>query len=208
MIFRGQSARVAQGLVAVTVLASGCSNGDTSGAAPSPVAPTAGSASPTTGATGTRTGGSTVTTSADPWRAVPAAARQHTNAGAQAFAEFYLSQLNRSWRQADPSLLQSFGSASCKTCDNFVATASAMSQRRQRLDGDLSQVVASGWLPTSKPNLVVVDVSAVQLASRVVQESGRAVQTYSRQPIELQFRVAWTPPGRWSVASIKQVVAR
>lgn len=200
-------ARVAVALIGVAVLG-GCSGEGTSGAAPSPVTPTAGSTSPSTVVTGTGAGGSTGSASVDPWRAVPVAARRHTYAGAQAFAEFYLTQLNRSWRQADPTLLQPFGTASCKSCTNYVAVASAMSQRRQRLDGDLSQVVASAWLPNSTANLVVVDVSAVQLASRVVDQTGQPVRTYRREPTELQFRVAWAPPGRWGIASVTQVVAQ
>lgn len=208
MIFRGQGVRVALGLVAVTVLASSCSGGARTGAAPSPVAPTAGPTSPTTGATGTGTGrgGSTATAPDEPWRAVPAAARPHTNAAAQAFAEFYLEQLNRSWRQADPSLLQPFATASCKTCTNFIATASSMRSNKQRYASDAAQVLSSAWLPNSLPDDVRVSVVTMSRAVTIVDVNGRVVERVPEDRGAFLFRLIWQRGG-WVVASIQREVA-
>lgn len=205
MIFRGQMARVTVALIGVAVLG-GCSGEGTSGAAPSPVTPTPGSASPSTVVTGRGAGGSTGSASVDPWRAVPVAARRHTYAGAQAFAEFYLTQLNRSWRQADPTLLQPFGTASCKTCSNFIETATAMRSSRQRYAADATQVLSSAWLPNSQPNDVRVSVVTMARAVTILDLDGRVVERVPADRGAFLFRLVWQRAG-WVVTSIQREVA-
>lgn len=65
---------------------------------------------------------------------VPAAARAHTNQGAQAFAEFYLAQLNKAWSLPDPEAIRPYATASCKTCAAYVKTAESLRDAGEKYD--------------------------------------------------------------------------
>mgnify|MGYP003428985573 CR=1 FL=1 len=47
---------------------------------------------------------------------VPSAARQHNAAGAKEFAKYFVSAFNRSWTDADPSVLDGLCEATSKAC--------------------------------------------------------------------------------------------
>lgn len=64
-------------------------------------------------------------------RAVPVAATKKTSAGAEAFARYYIDQVNQSWMVPDPSLLDGLATATCTTCVNFRDTATSVLRERQ-----------------------------------------------------------------------------
>ncbi|MGN6611970.1 MAG: hypothetical protein ACTHLJ_09350, partial [Angustibacter sp.] len=99
MITRGHLRRFVVGVSAVVAVAA-CQGSDDAAPSPSVVRPTEVSASgtPTTSPSGSATGGDEAAARAR----VPKAARAHTFAGAQAFAEFYVEQINKAWTTPDP----------------------------------------------------------------------------------------------------------
>lgn len=199
MITRGYLCRFAGAALAVVALAGCQSSDDAASSPPSPVRPTQVSTSPTPTASSTAP-----TASADAWARVPQAARAHTFAGAQAFAEFYLGELNRAWISADPQVIQRFASKDCATCGGLVATAEGMRRRSERYDGDAVRVVATTYMPESTLAKPIVRVVNVQQARAVVNAAGAVVRRVPRRPNEAQFELSWHQD-RWLVDAIKDV---
>ncbi|WP_426564299.1 DUF6318 family protein [Angustibacter sp. McL0619] len=201
MIIRGWAAAAAV-VLGVTLLA-GCSDDDPQGGASQLHTPTTGpSTSPAS------TASPTTTTSVEAaYARVPTAARAHTYAGAQAFAEFYVAQINRAWTTPDPEALRSYGTSTCLSCDNYVRTAASMKSDGERYDGDAVKLTAAAWLPESRPNLAIVSVLATAIPAPIVNSLGSTVGHGESGPNESEFQLAWSS-GRWHVTSIKLVVVK
>ena len=123
----------AAGLAAVAALLLGaCSSADPtpppSTRSSASVATTSGGTSPTSSATSTTPPASATTTAAgDP--DVPAAARANTAAGAEAFTAYFFAQVNLSYANAKPELMDSLVEPSCKTCAGFRETVVDLSKK-------------------------------------------------------------------------------
>jgi hypothetical protein len=202
MITRGYLCRFAGAALAVVALAGCQSSDDAASTPPSPVRPTQVSTSPTPTASSTAP-----TASADAWARVPQAARAHTFAGAQAFAEFYVGQINKAWTVPDPELLRPYGLPSCKSCAAYVDTAESLANTGRRYDGDPGKIRASAWQPDSRGADVQVRVVAEQCPRHIVDNRGRVTERTTQRQFELAFDVKWNR-GTWRVGEIKQVVVR
>lgn len=108
--------------LATALLLSGC-GGSVPPAGPATVPLVAQSDSPTVATEGTATTSAT-TTPEDPVPArIPKAARPNTQAGAEAFAKFFMEQVAQMWIEADPSVIDGLFGTSCASCLNFVEGA-------------------------------------------------------------------------------------
>jgi hypothetical protein len=133
----------AAGLGAV-LIAAGCTAG-----APTPNASTAVPSTESSSATPTVSPSVTTTTTkptptVDPVIAkIPAAARPETMAGAEAFARFYVGQVNEAYTQGDPSPLQGLSTSACKTCAVFIETATGFREEGLRHDAPSLHVTSA-----------------------------------------------------------------
>lgn len=204
MITRGHLWRFVLGGSAVVALAA-CQSSDRAGAPSPTVRPTEVTAS--TSPTASPSATPTATDEATAWARVPAPARAHTYAGAQAFAEFYVGQINKAWTTPDPELLRPYGLPSCKSCRAYADTAASLAKSGRRYDRDPGRVLSSAWQPGSGSDHVEVRVVAEQAESRVVDGRGRVTDKKVRRSFELAFTLAW---GRssWGVQEIKQVMVK
>ncbi|MGN6299497.1 MAG: DUF6318 family protein [Angustibacter sp.] len=203
MITRGHLWRFVLGGSAVVALAA-CQSSDRAGP-PSTVTPTevTASTSPTASASATPTESDEATA----WARVPAPARAHTYAGAQAFAEFYIAQVNASWKQARPELLDGYADAGCKTCANFVATAVDLNASRQRYEGDAFSIRSGTWLPESTSDLALVDLVITQRPTRILNEAGEPTKSTTADGAVSRARVQWVA-GAWRIESMQIVAPR
>lgn len=197
MITRGHLWRFVVSASAVAALAGCQGSDDAASAPPPPVRPTPVSTSPTATATAT----TTPTASADARARVPKAARAHTFAGAQAFAEFYVEQINKAWTVPDPELLRPYGLPSCKSCANYVATAETMAGRHQRYREDVAEVTAGTWLPESTPSVALVSLVYRQKPVPIVDTAGAVVHRSAALVASSEFQLRWQR-GAWHVAGI------
>ena len=94
----------------------------------------------TTTAAPTTTASPTATATRTTDRNIPAAARAHTPAGAEAFTRYFFAQLNSSWSTADPWLLPPLSEPGCKTCGAFTASAAQYHARKQHYKGEFFSV--------------------------------------------------------------------
>lgn len=201
MITWGHLRRFVASVCGAVALAA-CQGSGEAAPSPLPVRPTEVGASPSAAAAPSVS--ASASTEADAWARVPKAARAHTFAGAQAFAEFYLTELNRAWSTADPEVIRSFSSDTCATCDGLVATADGMRRRSERYDGAAVSIVASTYLPESNLRRPVVRVLNVQQARAVVDQAGSIVRRVPKRSNEAQFELSWQED-HWLVDAIKDV---
>lgn len=201
MITWGYLWRFVAGFSAVAALVA-CTGSD--GAAPSPsvVRPTSVSSSTTpTVSPSVSPSVSPTEDDAAAWQRVPKAARAHTFAGAQAFAEFYVGLINKAWTTPDPELLRPYGLPSCKSCANYVRTAEDFRTKSQRYADVPLTVVAGAWLPESSSSLVLVSLVYRQRPVAIVDASGRVVHRSTALVASSEFQVGWQRAG-WHIAGI------
>ena len=197
MITWGHLRRFVVGVGLVVALGA-CQSGPEATPPPSPVRPTEVSASSTPTASAT----SSDTEDAAAWARVPEAARAHTFAGAQAFAEFYVGQINRAWTTPDPELLRPYGLSSCKSCANYVGNAAEFAVSGHRYARAPLSVVAGAWLPESTGSVTLVSIVWAQRSTQITARAGTVVETVPSSKGVSEFELHWTPPG-WRVAAIR-----
>lgn len=132
---------------------------------------------------------------------VPEPARQHTKAGAKAFASHYIDLINSTGVKPKTGLLEPLGLASCKSCDNYEGTVQYFVQHKQKYNGDEYSIKKIAVVGDSEAG-TFVRVTVSQPKVSVVDEKGSAIQSYpylnSRSMV---FELSWTPG--WRVRTIK-----
>ena len=192
--------------LALALVVTGCSEPDV-GAGPTPLAtPTAGSTSTSPSASPTSPPSST-TTPPTASSSIPAAARAHTNAGAEAFVRYYLSQVNLAWTGPDPSKLEGLASPSCKSCANFAMTARSLQNDGLRYDGAPLRMGLSIILPESTTDIVQLQIINIQEARSIIRANGDVVEVLKRDSSLSQFKLSWMTAA-WRVSEVKNVTSQ
>lgn len=200
MITWGHLRRFVVGAGLVAALAA-CQGSGEAASTPRPVRPTEVSASAPT-ASATSSAPATPSVDVDAWARVPKEARAHTFAGAQAFAEFYVSQINKAWTVPDPDLLRPYGLAACKSCANYVANAAEFQTNGQRYADSPLSVVAGTWLPESTTSRAFVSIVWAQQSTRILAADGTNTETVHPARGVSQFELSWESSA-WRVAAIR-----
>jgi hypothetical protein len=186
--------------VGVVLLVAGCSSG-AQGASGPDVATSASSISSGPSASPSAT---TAAILDDAARArIPKAARAHTPQGAEAFARFYLEQVNQAWMVPDPELIRPYALESCKTCANIVKTAEWLRQQHYRYNGAPSDIGPSIALPKSSTDRVFIDVSTNQLSRKIIDENGNTAEKVSFAHSASEIELRWSTDC-WQVREIKE----
>ncbi len=162
------------GLAMVAALTA-CTSGDPPSLSP-PSNGHAGTAPPSTVTGGPAGSPSTGAGTPASWPELPAVARAHTPAGAEAFARYYFTARNYAWTRPDPTILTAISERGCKTCVNDVGFAAELQSRHQRYGG----------APGERRH-----VTAGQ--REVDPAAGRDARVAIQEPV-----VSWTRRGMWS----------
>lgn len=157
---------------------------------------TSASASSTT----TTTAPSSPTTKPTPTASVsiPAAARAHTEGGAEAFARFFIEVANHSQTSADSSRLRAISEPSCEGCDVYADLADEMRAKKQRTDVGALSVAGVLVRPGSTGDVVVMDLLLHEKASKVLDQNGSTVQSFGASKLTLRTTTAWRSD-RWRI---------
>jgi hypothetical protein len=180
-------------LLAASMLLAGC-GGD---AKPDP------SSSNTTGPSPTTTNPApTNSATTDP--NIPAAARAHTPAGAEAFVRYFYAQVNVAWTKPTSGVISALSSPSCKSCAALEATAADLVKRKQHYDGAPVTIVSVGGLGETSPGHPEVLVEFIQEERNVIDASGHVALTDKRQQGKFVVTLGWSGQG-WSVVTVKSL---
>jgi len=120
--------------------------------------------------------------------AMPAAAKQHTQEGALAFAGFFIRALDWSIATTDPSILVPISSPSCAACSSYISRLNSLRRARGYLQGGrlklISEKIATGSSSIRSDYVIVTRTyqEAVLLISPRVKPShiSDAIQDESR----------------------------
>jgi hypothetical protein len=183
--------------LAASMLLAGCGGDAKPDATPSSTSPSSTTASsPTATAVPTTTAAPTV----DP--NIPAAARAHTPAGAEAFVRYFYSQLNIAWGQPRAGLLAPLSLPSCKTCKALEENASKNVNTHQRMSGDTVRIDSADAGGTESNGDQRLIVTGFQLKTSVVDSNGHKVRDIPAQKFRFVVTTRWTASG-WRVNEIK-----
>jgi hypothetical protein len=167
------SAVLMAGPLAASMVLTGC-GGDSK---PDASSPRTTSASPTTASTPTASASATASRTTDP--NIPAAARAHTPAGAEAFVKYFYAQLNIAWNRPKTGLISSLSASTCRTCAAFEGSAADLAFKHQHYQGDayavatIASVGKDEWLVVGEqpPGAVIDSNGAVVKRKTAAQES-------------------------------------
>ena len=180
----------AAGLIAALALAA-CSSGGPAASA-TPAGPTS-TAVPSAPAPTT----SKATAAVDPVLArIPAAARPETMEGAEAYATFFMDQVNVAFTRADDGVLTGLFRASCKVCSELQKSAADLRASGQRHTG-LSIEVTSTTVRDFNSATRTVLIWTTQHSVPVVNASGETVR--STKGAKGVFLATLDFDGRWHI---------
>lgn len=173
--------------VAATALLAGCNGGDEDPtASPTGSSATSSSTSPT--------GSSTATSSASPSPSVsvslPSAARANTEAGAIAFAKFFVTEMDRAYVEADSEPLKPLFTKNCEDCQNVVDII-------DKLEGSgthqaTSSATVAGATYAKLSGQPAVDVFVAYASVNRLDKAGKVVFTGKDRKVSYRLRLANT----------------
>jgi hypothetical protein len=187
--------------LAASMLLAGCSGGAQAGASPPS---TTGSPPPTTSSAPTTPSAAPTTTApirkTDP--NIPAAARAHTPAGAEAFVRYFIERLNVAWTGPQAGILSPLCQASSKACAGYEKEALRLAKEGHRFDGDPVMIEFIGALNSPGANKLHVLANVVQEPRSEVDGNGKTYVTERRRKLRLNFELLYTEQA-WSAMFIK-----
>lgn len=187
-------------LVAVAAL-SGCTGvpqgggASTSSGATSATSPATSSGPPTTSATTSTELGARV--------GIPQAARAHTKAGAKAYLEYFIDQLNHAWTTPDAHALDGLCRSTSKACAAFRGTASDLVAKGQRYSKPPATIKEFGVTSESSATYRLV-IMATQNRSPIVDSQGREVKVDPKQNVTFAAYLEWRTSG-WYLQELKTI---
>ena len=174
-----------------TVALGGCRSEETPPGSPTPSA-TASSSSPS----------ASVSPSPSPTESsdVPAAAREKTEKGAEAFVTYFVQQSAAAWTTPNARLIENLSDPDCASCTSLAKTASDLEGKGHRYREQPISVVSVEAL-VGDGNRQNVAATIKQHAVEVVDAKGRVVSSDAADDLERTFLLYWKG-GRWLVGGI------
>lgn len=185
--------------LAASMLLAGCSGGAQAGTSP----PSAKSSSPTTTSSAPATAASAAPTIAEPKTDpnIPAVARAHTPAGAQAFVRYFFKRLNVAWTTPRTGILSPLCQPSAKSCAAYEKTATELTKEGRHFDENPVTVRSVRTLSAMNPNKYDVLAQVVQEPRRQIDRAGKTYGTERRRNLRIDFELLYTDQA-WSATSI------
>lgn len=132
--------------------------------------------------------------------AIPAAAREQTEAGAEAFVRFYIDQSARAWTEADPSQLEGLATGACATCANLQETATSLKAEGQRYSATPVKVGALSSFRDADTQQVF-DAELQEQKVSILAADGEVVESFPARSVKTAIAVVWRE-GRWWLDAI------
>jgi hypothetical protein len=193
----GRAKKTSVALLAASMVLAACGGG----AKPDPSSSRTTGSPPTTTATApTVSVSSTTAPTIDP--NIPAAARAHTPAGAEAFVKYFFERLNAAWTAPHAGILSPLCQASSKACAAYEKTAARLASTGHHYDGNPLTVAFIGPLGSASASHINILANVVQERRSEVDAAGKTYVTDQRKDLRLDFELLQTGQA-WSVASIK-----
>lgn len=188
---------VVAGAALGTVLLAGCDSSGGDQPSPSPT-PSASSVSPSASSSPSPSLSPSASGSE-----IPAAAREQTPAGAEAYVEYFFDQFNVAWTKPQPGLIKSMGTSGCEFCANSEDTTQKLADKKQKYAEDpvrLNEAQSFGGAPEGEQ---YVRIKFTQSGARVVDSSGKEVARDKKLTADANAALRWVDQ-RWLVRGIER----
>jgi len=186
------SVGLATALVGVVAVLGGCDSQET------PVPTASASASATSAAPSPSTTAPSPSTSATV--EIPAAAREKSDKGAEAFVRFFMQQAAKAWTEPNARLIEAHATDNCGACRDLADVARSLEAEGQRYDGPPVSVVGLRLLRSNESG-VAFDAKLSENKVNVVSDAGSLVDSYPKRRITRAIAVEWGE-GRWRLDGI------
>jgi hypothetical protein len=131
--------------------------------------------------------------------AMPAAAKQHTQEGALAFAGYFIRALDWSIATTDPTSLEAMSAPECKACHSYITELNRLRAEGGRIQGGRITLRSASADPSSRdrPSEYQIAVKYVQDPDYVIRPSslpspdGTASKTYRSLVLLRWITTAW-----------------
>jgi hypothetical protein len=170
------------GLAGVCLVIGGCSGGE----------------DPVRGLTSTASATSSPSTTAPTTRAasdIPAAARAHTPAGAEAFVKYFYDKINIAWTTPATGILPPLSDPGCRACRAFETSAKALVGKGQRYASDPVTITNIRAVPGGSHGQQYVVARLEQHSVSVVDSAGREVSRDEEKSASTTISLVWTEGG-------------
>ena len=135
---------------------------------------------------------------------IPAAARAHTPAGAEAFVRYFYSQLNIAWSKPQAGLISGLSVKTCKTCANFEQEAQKSVSKSERVIGQSIILANVSTSDATNPAKMTILAIGQQPKTVVVDALGKTVETVQLERVRTLVTVQWGANG-WRLGEIQSV---
>ncbi|QGN57694.1 DUF6318 family protein [Nostocoides sp. HKS02] len=133
---------------------------------------------------------------------LPPEATQHTHAGAQAFAKFYLKQYSAAAHAGDASLMRGLARPECQGCNALVHLVEALERKQQHTDLDALAIHSAWIVPESTSARAVISVLAEETPKRIIDANGAVVANVKGARFDIRLTERWGPDG-WAVSDLR-----
>lgn len=127
---------------------------------------------------------------------VPAAAREKTDAGAEAFVRYFYTRINEAWTKPDSTALVDLSASTCQFCMKMTDRARALEKAKQRYASDPVTVGDLRKVPNAPEGSVFFDMELTQNQVDIVDVNGAVVDADDRKQGYFDVGVRWQE-ARW-----------
>jgi uncharacterized protein DUF6318 len=173
---------VVAGMLAAGVLA-GCDSSPDDPVTPTP-SPSVSSSSPSPSASP-----SPSVTESGPQ--IPAAAREKTDAGAEAFVKYFFDQFNVAWTKPEAGLISSLSSKDCKFCATTETQAKWLVDNKQRYDSNPVDLLDMEAIAGAPEGQIYLTGTLRQNQTNIVDDSGAVTRTDPKKNLPRNIGLKW-----------------
>jgi hypothetical protein len=135
--------------------------------------------------------------------AVPAAAREKSEKGAEAFARYFFRQFNQAWTTPTPGLIAAVSDPGCQFCAKSEADARRLQKNGHRYSSDPLTILSIAAMPGAAPdNQLFLATNLRQNRVDIVDVSGSVISTDDKKKMSLVSGVIWTGDG-WRMYEVE-----
>ncbi|QIM20618.1 hypothetical protein G7075_04740 [Phycicoccus sp. HDW14] len=134
---------------------------------------------------------------------IPAAAREKTPKGAEAYVKYFFDQFNLAYTRPQVGLIESMSTPGCEFCSKSEVRAVGLAEDRQRYAQNpvkLEEAVSFGGAPKNEQ---YVRIRFTQVAATIVDSNGRQVSQVAEGTATANAALRWSG-SRWFVRGIEK----
>ena len=172
------------------------------GACQAEESPPASSSPPAASTSAAPSASASVTPSARPPSDIPAAAREKSDKGAEAFVRYFFDQVNTAWTTPHAGLITTLSDPNCDFCAKTEGTASFLVREGQKYQTDPVTLRSIEPLSGAPGDQTYLYCELTQNRSSIIESNGEVVTTDPRKDAFFNVAAKWTRSG-WVIFGVE-----